>query len=84
MIGLAKAIATPIMELIQNNIGIFQIKEKKSQIEDLTKIFIEKYSLSYSQIIQEFIVDIWWIHIFILVHFFFFRIYYFYTNIFIK
>ena len=44
--------------LIKNNIGIFQIKEKKSQIEDLTKIFIEKYSLSYSQIIQEFIKKI--------------------------
>ena len=43
--------------LFKNNIGIFQKKEK-SCIDNITKTFIEKYALSYSIIIQEFIKKI--------------------------
>ena len=43
--------------LLKNNIGVFQKKEK-NYVNNITKAFIEKYSLSYSIIIQQFIKKI--------------------------
>ena len=43
--------------LLKNNIGIFQKKEK-NYVNNITKAFIEKYSLCYSIIIQQFIKKI--------------------------
>ena len=40
--------------LLKNNIGVFQKKEK-NYVNNITKSFIEKYSLCYSIIIQQFI-----------------------------
>ena len=43
--------------LLKNNIGVFQKKEK-NYVNNITKAFIEKYSLCYSIIIQQFIKKI--------------------------
>ena len=43
--------------LLKNNIGVFQKKEK-NYVNSITKAFIEKYSLCYSIIIQQFIKKI--------------------------
>ena len=40
--------------VLKNNIGVFQKKEK-NYVNNITKAFIEKYSLCYSIIIQQFI-----------------------------
>ena len=43
--------------LLKNNIGVFQKKEK-NYVNNITKAFLEKYSLCYSIIIQQFIKKI--------------------------
>ena len=43
--------------LLKNNIGVFKKKEK-NYVSNITKTFLEKYSLCYSIIIQEFIKKI--------------------------